>query len=69
MNEKLKEKIKTFSERTPNDMASKLVNARELIDGMATFIDENFKGLIEMKRALGREKDLRDIRLIEERIK
>lgn len=49
MNEKLKEKIKTFSERTPNDMASKLVNARELIDGMATFIDENFKGLIEMK--------------------
>ena len=27
------------------------------------------KGLIEMKRALGREKDLRDIRLIEERIK
>lgn len=43
-----------------------IADRAEMHDGVPVV---SVKGLIEMKRALGREKDLRDIRLIEEKMK
>lgn len=43
-----------------------IADRAEMHDGVPVV---SVKGLIQMKRALGREKDLRDIRLIEEKMR